>query len=122
MQAQTWDLGPEFVDCRPQVRLMLLAALAGEHVLFIGPPGTAKSELGRRLARLSRGRFFERLLTRFSVPEVRSGVVKSSSWVKGVAAVLSKHQFWFGHAVHGPDGPSDKCSAAMHGKRGGAVS
>ena len=54
-----------------QVRLMLLAALAGEHILFIGPPGTAKSELGRRLARLSRGRFFERLLTRFSVPEVR---------------------------------------------------
>ena len=55
-----------------QVRLMLLAALAGEHVLFIGPPGTAKSELGRRLARLSKGRFFERLLTRFSVPEVSS--------------------------------------------------
>ena len=55
-----------------QVRLMLLAALAGEHILFIGPPGTAKSELGRRLARLSQGRFFERLLTRFSVPEVRS--------------------------------------------------
>ena len=49
---------------------MLLAALAGEHILFIGPPGTAKSELGRRLARLSQGRFFERLLTRFSVPEV----------------------------------------------------
>lgn len=54
-----------------QVRLLLLAALAGEHILFIGPPGTAKSELGRRLARLYDGQFFERLLTRFSVPEVR---------------------------------------------------
>lgn len=49
---------------------MLLAALSGEHVLFIGPPGTAKSELGRRLSRLYNGPFFERLLTRFSVPEV----------------------------------------------------
>lgn len=49
---------------------MLLAALSGEHILFIGPPGTAKSELGRRLSRLYNGPFFERLLTRFSVPEV----------------------------------------------------
>ena len=53
-----------------QVRLLLLAAMAGEHILYIGPPGTAKSELGRRLAALYDGRFFERLLTRFSVPEV----------------------------------------------------
>ena len=53
-----------------QVRLLLLAAMSGEHILYIGPPGTAKSELGRRLAALYDGSFFERLLTRFSVPEV----------------------------------------------------
>ncbi|CAL8460551.1 g80 [Coccomyxa elongata] len=57
------------VERDTEVRLLLLAALAGEHILFIGPPGTAKSELGRRLARLYDGQFFERLLTRFSVPE-----------------------------------------------------
>ena len=52
-----------------QVRLMLLAALCGEHLLLLGPPGTAKSELSRRLAGLTGGKYYERLLTRFSVPE-----------------------------------------------------
>lgn len=52
-----------------EVRLLLLAALSGEHILLIGPPGTAKSEVGRRLSKVIQGTYFERLLTRFSVPE-----------------------------------------------------
>jgi len=59
------------VERTVEVRVLLLAALCGEHVLVLGPPGTAKSALARRLAWLGGpdAIFFERLLTRFSVPE-----------------------------------------------------
>jgi MoxR-like ATPase len=63
-------LGNGLVERDEAVRLGLLAVVAAEHLLLVGPPGTAKSLLARRLKdAISEGAYFERLLTRFSVPE-----------------------------------------------------
>lgn len=60
----------DLVERDVEVRMVLLAALAGEHALLIGPPGTAKSMIAKRLQlALKDAGYFERLLTRFTVPE-----------------------------------------------------
>ena len=50
------------------VELVVLAAVAGEHVLIIGPPGTAKSAAVRRVSQRLGGGYFEYLLGRFTEP------------------------------------------------------
>ena len=63
-------LAANLVERDDAVRLAVLTTLAGEHLLLIGPPGTAKSEVARRLRHaICDATYFERLLTRFTVPE-----------------------------------------------------
>lgn len=63
-------LNQGMIEREEVVSLALLAALSGEHLLLLGPPGTAKSILARKLhLAFTGGIYFERLLTKFSVPE-----------------------------------------------------
>jgi len=64
------ELANSFVEREEVVRLSLLAMLAGEHVLMIGPPGTAKSLLARTMCNvIEGGKYFDYLLTRFTTPD-----------------------------------------------------
>jgi MoxR-like ATPase len=63
------------VDREVLVELVALAAVAGEHLLVIGEPGTAKSEAVRRIAAELSGRYFEYLLGRFTEPSEIFGPV-----------------------------------------------
>lgn len=69
------------------LELVVLAAVAREHLLVLGPPGTAKSEAVRRIARAFDAHTFEYLVGRFTEPtelfgpidlqKLRDGVVET---------------------------------------------
>lgn len=65
-----------FLERRTQVRMAMLAVIAGQHVLLLGPPGTAKSALARALCEcFVDARYFEYLLSRFTHPDELFGPV-----------------------------------------------
>jgi len=68
-------LNAHFLDKQEIIRLLLVSAIAGEHMVIIGPPGTAKSAIIRMFARLIDARYFEYLLTRFTEPNELFGPV-----------------------------------------------
>ncbi len=76
-------LQQQFLAKEEIIRLLLVSVLAGEHLLLIGPPGTAKSALVRTLAQLLDARYFEYLLTRFSEPNELLGPVDIRAFREG---------------------------------------
>jgi MoxR-like ATPase len=93
-------LDERYLDKSEIVRMLLVTLVAGEHMLIVGPPGTAKSALVRHLARLVDARYFEYLLTRFSEPNEIFGPVdikafREGTFVRRVEAMLPDAEIVF---------------------------
>jgi MoxR-like ATPase len=70
------ELSAHFLERDEVIEGLLCALVAGQHVLLLGPPGTAKSELSHELCRRIEGaRYFQWLLTRFTTPEELFGPI-----------------------------------------------
>jgi MoxR-like ATPase len=70
------ELAQAFLERADVIDGALVALLAGQHVLLIGPPGTAKSMLADELCRrLDGAAYFQWLLTKFTTPEELFGAV-----------------------------------------------
>ena len=83
LQAIARTLEQHFLGKQELIRLMLISAIAGEHLVVVGPPGTAKSAMIRMFARLIDARYFEYLLTRFTEPNELFGPVDIGAFRSG---------------------------------------
>ncbi len=82
-----------FVERDEAVEMLIIGAIAQEHVLLTGPPGTGKSELVKRFAQLLAPAretgtepeipYFEYLLTRFTEPNELFGPVDIQTFQQG---------------------------------------
>lgn len=65
-----FEFADYFKEREAEINGSLLAVLSGENLLFLGPPGTAKTQLARSICQtIEGGNFFNYLLTSFSTPE-----------------------------------------------------
>ncbi|MFC5591594.1 AAA family ATPase [Sporosarcina soli] len=78
-------LNAKFFERENEVEAILIALLSRQHMLMIGPAGTAKSALSVEIAKIVQGtEYFQWLLTRFSTPEEVFGPLSLKDLEQGV--------------------------------------
>ena len=95
------EASKNLIERETLVELVALAAIAGEHVLIIGAPGTAKSEAVRRIAKATGGEYFEYLLGRFTEPSEIFGPVDLRKLKEGIVETEISpllEEYWFDDA------------------------
>ena len=83
IQALRQELNAALLERSAEIDGALVAMLSGQHVLFLGPPGTAKSLLSNLICQAIDGaEYFSWLLTKFSTPEEIFGPISLSGLEK----------------------------------------
>ncbi len=76
------NLNAIFPEREEAIRALATAALAKEHIVLLGPPGTAKTHLGRVFSQCVNRKHFETLMHAFSTPEEMFGPIALSGLQK----------------------------------------
>src|SRR6058998_2256507 len=79
-QSLQTEMEGRLFERREEIEGLILAVLSRQHILLVGPKGAAKSMMIRMLAGSIQGaHYFERLLTRFTLPDELFGPVSISA-------------------------------------------
>jgi len=85
IQALHEEFKEHFIERDEEILGAILAILSNENVLYLGPPGTAKTYLAQNICKSIDGaQFFYYLLTRFTTPEEIFGPLSIQSLEKDV--------------------------------------
>ncbi|RLG75307.1 MAG: MoxR family ATPase [Thermoprotei archaeon] len=68
-------LSAPFIQREEEAEVIVLSILSGEHTLFIGEPGTAKSAIVRRAASLLKAKYFYYVLNKYTEPDELFGPI-----------------------------------------------
>lgn len=92
------ELKQAFLERSDLIDGALSALLSAQHVLIIGPPGTAKSMLADEICRRIAGaNYFQWLLTRFTTPEEVFGAVSLKALEQDDYRRVTSHKLPEGH-------------------------
>lgn len=82
------ELNSFFIERQEAIDLSLVALLSKKNILFLGPPGTAKSLMARAVcSHIRDAKYFDYLLTKFTTPEELFGVwdinsIEQGKWIR----------------------------------------
>ena len=93
LEAVRKELRAVYHERENEIDGLLIAILAQEHVLLLGPPGTAKSALARSVcSALDEAEWFQWLLTKFTTPEEIFGPISLKGLENDIVRRITTHK------------------------------